>query len=58
MKKKKKVEPVRVCNFWSNNYIKYLRNCDRNKGILVEEYLNKIRPYLKDIINNLKKSGT
>ena len=23
----------------------------------VEEYLNKIRPYLKDIINNLKKSG-
>ena len=22
----------------------------------VEEYLNKIRPYLKDIINNLKKS--
>ena len=24
---------------------------------LVEEYLNDIRPYLKDIINNLKKSG-
>ena len=24
----------------------------------VEEYLNKIRPYLKDIINNLKKSDT
>ena len=23
-----------------------------------EVYLNKIRPYLKDIINNLKKSGT
>ena len=22
----------------------------------VEEYLNKIRPYLKDIVNNLKKS--
>ena len=26
--------------------------------ISVEEYLNKIRPYLKDIINNLKKSDT
>ena len=24
----------------------------------VEEYLNKIRPYLKDIVNNLKKSDT
>ena len=24
----------------------------------VEEYLNKIRPYLKEIINNLKKSDT
>ena len=23
-----------------------------------EEYLNKIRPYLKDIINNVKKSDT
>ena len=22
-----------------------------------EEYLNKIRPYLKDIVNNLKESG-
>ena len=26
------------------------------KKISVEEYLNKIRPYLKDIMNNLKKS--
>ena len=24
--------------------------------LLVEEYLNKIRPYLKDIVNNLKES--
>ena len=29
---------------------------DRNKTISVEEYLNKIRPYLIDIINNLKNS--
>ena len=25
---------------------------------MVKEYLNKINPYLKDIIKNLKKSGT
>ena len=33
-------------------------NSYRNKTLSVEEYLNKIRPYLKDIINNFKKSCT
>ena len=28
------------------------------KKLSVEEYLNKVNPYLKDIINNLKKSET
>ena len=51
-------KPVTVSNFWSNNYIEYESNGDRNKTLSVEEYLNKIRPYLKDIINNLKKSDT
>ena len=49
---------VRVSNFWSKNYIECKSNDDRNKTLSVEEYLNKIRPYLKDIINNLKKSDT
>ena len=47
-------KPVKVSNFWSNNYIEYKSNDDRNKTLSLEEYLNKIRPYLKDIINNLK----
>ena len=46
-------KPVRVSNFWSNNYIEYKCNGDRNKTLSVEWYLNKIKPYLKDIINNL-----
>ena len=41
-----------------SNYIEYDSNGDRNKTLSTEEYLNKIRPYLKDIINNLKKSDT
>ena len=49
-------KPVRVGNFWSNSYIDYEINGDRNKTVSVEEYLNKIRPYFKDIINDLKKS--
>ena len=58
MKKKNYYKPVKVSNFWSNNYIEYESNGDRNKKLSVEEYLNKIRPYLKDIIYNLKKSNT
>ena len=48
-------KPVRVSKFWSNNYIEYESNGDRNKTLSVEEYLNKLRPYFKDI-NNFKKS--
>ena len=36
-------------------YIEYVSNGDRNKTLSVEEYLSKFRPYLRDIINNLKK---
>ena len=31
-----------------------ISNCDRNKKLSVEEYLDKIRPYLKNIINDIK----
>ena len=47
-------QPVGGINFWSNNYIECESNGDRNKTLSVEEYLNKIRPYLKNIINNFK----
>ena len=30
----------------------------RNKTLSTKEYLNKIRPYLKDVINDPKKSDT
>ena len=49
-------KPVRASNFWGNNYIEYKSSGDTNKILSVEEYLNKIRPYLKDIIDNLKNS--
>ena len=45
---------VRVNNFWSNNYIEYKSNDDRNKTLSVEQYVDKIRPYLRDIINDLQ----
>ena len=47
---------ARVSNFWSDNYIEYESNGDRNNAPSTEEYLNKIKSYLKKIINDLKKS--
>ena len=38
--------------------MEYKSNSDRNNTLSVEGYLNKIRPNLKDITNNLKKSDT
>ena len=51
-------KPVRVDDFWSRNCIEYESNRDRNIALSTEEYLNKIRSYLKDIISHLKKSDT
>ena len=46
-------KPVRAGTFYSNNYIEYESNGDRNKTLSIEEYLNKIGPYLKDNTNAL-----
>ena len=51
-------KPIRVGNFWNNNYVEYESSGDRNKNISVKEYLDKIKPYLRDIIINLQKSDT
>ena len=51
-------KPVWESNFWSNNYIEYKNNGDRNKILSTKEYLDKITPYLKDIINDPKQTDT
>ena len=50
-------KPGRASGFWRNNYGEYGSNGDRNKTLSIQEYLNKVRPYLKDITNDLKKSN-
>ena len=51
-------KPIRVVNFWSNNYIEYESSGDRNKNLSVKEHLDKIKPCLRDIKINLQKSDT
>ena len=62
MKREKRKEdyykPAKVGNFWNRNYVEYESNGHRNKTQSIEEYRNKIRPYLKDIVNDLKKTDT
>ena len=48
--------PIRAGNFYSNNYIEYESNGDSSKRISVKEYLNEIKPYLRDMIIDLQKS--
>ena len=38
--------------------MEYQSNADRNKTQSIEEYLDKVRPYFKCIMNDLKKSDT
>ena len=40
-----------------NNYIEYESKGDKNKNLSAEEYLNMIRPYLSDMINDHKTEG-
>ena len=43
---------IKKGNVWNDNYIKYGSNTDTNKNVLVKEYLNEIKHYLKDIITD------
>ena len=40
-----------------NNYIEYISKEDDYKILSPEEYLDEIRPYLRDLINDHKTSG-
>ena len=50
-------KPIKTSNAFNSNYIEHETNGDTNKYLSIEEYLNKIRPYLSDMINDLKMQG-
>ena len=51
-------EPKKVNNFQNNNYIEYESNGDKNTKLSLDEYLNKIKSYLRNIIINLQISDS
>ena len=50
-------EPIRIGSAFSNNYVEYESNGDKDKTPSIKEYLDKIRPYLSNMINDLNTQG-
>ena len=50
-------KPVRIGNAFSSNYIDYKSNADKDKTLSIKDYLDEIKPYLSDIINDQKTHG-
>ena len=47
-----------MSNCWKNNNIEYESNGGRNRNLSLDEYLNEIEPYLRNIILDLQNSDT
>ena len=50
-------KPIRTSNAFNNNFIKYGSIGDKDKTLKIKEYLDMIRPYLSDIINDHQTQG-
>ena len=51
------INQIRTNSSFNDNYIKYERNGDKNKTLSIKKYLNMIKPYLRDIIQDNKTQG-
>ena len=47
-------KPIKTKSAFNGNYIEYESNGDKDKNLSAKKYLNMIRPYLNDIINDHK----
>ena len=51
------INQIRTNSSFNDNYIKYERNGDKNKTLSIKKYLNMIKPYSRDIIQDNKTQG-
>ena len=51
------INQIRTNSSFNDNYIEYERKGDKNKTLSIKRYLNMIKPYLRDIINDHKPQG-
>ena len=50
-------KPIIAEGSFNNSYIRYEIIGDKGKDLSIKKYLDMIRPYLSDIINNLETQG-
>ena len=50
-------QPIRTDNAFSSNYIEYGSNGDEDKKLSITDYLDKIRPYLNNLIDGHRSQG-
>ena len=50
-------ESIKTNDAFNSNYIEYESKGDKNKTLSIKEYLNMIRAYLRDTINDHKTQG-
>ena len=50
-------KPMGTSNAFSSNYIEYESNGDKDKPLSIEEYLNEIRLYLNNLIDDHRIQG-
>ena len=50
-------KPIITKGAFNNNYIQYESKEDKGKNLSIKKYLNMIRTYLSDIINDHKTQG-
>ena len=50
-------KPIRTKGAYNDNHIEYESKGDKNKNVLPEDYLDIIRPFLRDMMNNHKTHG-
>ena len=54
---KDRYKPVKLRNCFNSSYIEYKSNGGKDKKLPAEDYLDEIKPYLSDIINDPKTQG-
>ena len=50
-------KPIKTRGAFNDNYIEFESKGDKNKNLLPVDYLDTIKPFLRDIINNHKTHG-
>ena len=50
-------KPIKISGAFSDNFVEYQSNGNRDKSISIARYLNNIRENLKKLINDQKKNG-